>query len=120
MEPQAPTRLFIALYLDEDVESLVARLIRARGFEAIATEEVGRKGAKDPEQMDYAVAGGYAIVTHNRRDFERLAREYGDADRSHGGIIIARRRSPYELAGRLLDLLDQVTADEMADQLLYI
>jgi hypothetical protein len=57
MEPQAPTRLFIALYLDENVDSLVARLVRARGFEVIATEEVGCKGAKDLEQLAYAAAG---------------------------------------------------------------
>jgi hypothetical protein len=120
MEPQAPTRLFIALYLDEDVDVLVARLVRARGFEVFATEDVGRKGAKDPEQLAYAAAGGYAIVTHNRRDFERLAREYGDATRHHTGIIIARRRLPFELAARLLDLLDLITADEMANQVLYI
>jgi hypothetical protein len=37
------SRLFIELYLDEDVDVLVAGLIRARGFQTITTQEVGRK-----------------------------------------------------------------------------
>ena len=37
------SRLFIELYLDEDVDVLVAGLIRACGFHAITTQEAGRK-----------------------------------------------------------------------------
>jgi hypothetical protein len=35
------SRLFIELYLDEDVSVLVAKLVRALGFEAITTQEAG-------------------------------------------------------------------------------
>ena len=37
------SRLFIELYLDEDVDVLVAGLTRARGFQTITTQEAGRK-----------------------------------------------------------------------------
>jgi len=36
------------------------------------------------------------------------------------GIIIATRNPPYEIVRRLLLILNQVTADEMQDQLRYI
>ena len=36
------TTLFIELYLDEDVNVLVAALLRARGFTALTTREVGQ------------------------------------------------------------------------------
>jgi len=62
--------------LDEDVDVLIAELIRSQNFQAISTDEVGRKGKSDPQQLDYAVNRQSAIVTHNRVDFEELAQQY--------------------------------------------
>jgi hypothetical protein len=59
-------------------------------------------------------------LTHNRVDFEALATDYFQTGTIHYGIIIARRHPPYELSRRILVLLNQVTADEMVDQLRYI
>jgi hypothetical protein len=50
------SRLFIDLYLDEDVDVLVAGLIRARGFAASTTQEAGQPGKNDAEQLAYAVS----------------------------------------------------------------
>lgn len=36
------------------------------------------------------------------------------------GIILAVRRSPHELVNRLLQLLNEVTADEMKNQVRYL
>ncbi len=112
--------LFIELYLDEDVNVLIAELVRARGFTAVTTVEAGRRGHSDPDQLAYAVSQRKTLLTHNRTDFEALAREYADAGRPHFGILIAVRRPPYDLARRLLLLLNQITAEEMHDQVLYI
>jgi hypothetical protein len=38
----------------------------------------------------------------------------------HYGVIFAVRRSPQEIAQRLLVILNQVTADEMQNQVRYI
>jgi len=38
----------------------------------------------------------------------------------HYGIILAFRRPPQEMAQRLLVILNQVTADEMENQVRYI
>ena len=40
-------RLFIELYLDEDVDVLIADLVRARGFHATTTQQAGRAHAED-------------------------------------------------------------------------
>jgi hypothetical protein len=114
------SRLFIELYFDEDVSVLVAALIRARGFAVTTTVEAGNLGASDTEQLAHAVTRQQTFLTHNRADFERLTQEYFAAGRTHYGIIIAVRRPARELAMRLLDVLNQVTADEMENQLRYV
>lgn len=68
--------LFIALYLDEDVDVLVAELIDARGFEVLTTVEAKQIGHTDEEQLGYAVDHQRALVTHTRYDFELLAQQF--------------------------------------------
>jgi hypothetical protein len=114
------TRLFVSLYLDEDVSVLVAKLVRSRGLSALTTQEAGQLGVSDVQQLAYAADKQMAILTHNRADYEQLARQYRDAGRAHAGIIIAVRRLPQEIARRLFVLLNQLTADEMDNQILYI
>lgn len=99
---------------------LVADLIRARGFSATTTVEAGQRQNDDDAQLGYAVAHNKIFVTHNRADFEHRAQTYFAAGQSHPGIIIAVRRPPYEIAQRLLIILNHVTADEIRDQVRYI
>jgi hypothetical protein len=113
-------RLLIELYLDEDVDVLIADLVRARGFRAATTQEERRVGADDDEQLAYAVSRQMAMLTHNRADYEALAQRYFLTGRSHCGIIIAVHRPPFEIARRALAILNAVTADEMDNQLRYI
>jgi hypothetical protein len=114
------SRLFIDLYLDEDVNVLVADLLRARGFQVTTTQSAGQIGTTDANQLAFARSQGRAIVTHNRVHFEALAQRYFEANKTHSGIIIAVRRPPKELSRRSLILLDSVTADEIENQILYI
>ncbi len=113
-------RLFVTLYLDEDVDVLVAELLRRYGFEAVTTLEANRLGSEDEEQLAYAAREGMAILTHNRVHFEALATAYFDAGKEHAGIIIAVQRSPYEIARRVVRVLNHVTAEEMRNQLRYV
>jgi predicted nuclease of predicted toxin-antitoxin system len=113
-------RLFIELYLDEDVSVLLADLLQARGFAVTTTQEASQVGRSDSEQLAYAVSHRRTLVTHNRADFEHLALEYFSSEITHCGIIIAVRRPIHEIAKRLLKILDQVTADEMTNQIRYI
>lgn len=47
--------LFIRLYLDEDVNVLVADLLKARGFDALTARDAGQLQASDEDQLAYAV-----------------------------------------------------------------
>lgn len=95
------------------MSALVAELIRARGFVALTTPEAGQVGVSDAAQLEYAVSRGKALLTHNRADFEALARQYFSTGRTHYGIIIAVRRPPYDIVRRRLVKNRQETADEM-------
>jgi hypothetical protein len=112
--------LFIELYLDEDVDVLIAQLMRARGFAVVTTQEAGQLRNSDVEQLASAVSQHKTLLTHNRVDFETLAQTYLSAGQTHNGIIIAVRRPPREIARRLLRILNAVTAEEMQNQVRYI
>jgi predicted nuclease of predicted toxin-antitoxin system len=114
------SRLFIELYLDEDVDVLIAQLLRARGFAVVTTQEAGQLRNSDAEQLAYAVSQHNTLFTHNRVDFETLAQTYVAAGQPHDGIIIAVRRPPREIARRLLRILNAVTAEEMQNHVRYI
>ncbi len=113
-------KLFIELYLDEDVSVLLAELLRSRGFRAVTAREVGQLRREDAEQLAYAVGQGMTLLSHNRTDFEALARQYYESGQSHFGIIVAVRRPPHAIMKRLLIILDSLTADEMQNQVIYI
>ena len=106
--------------LDEDVDVLVASLLRSRGFNATTAQQARQLGKTDAEQLEYATSQGAAILTHNRTDFEDLAREHFKTGKSHSGIIVAVRKPYTEIVRRLLTILDSTTADEMENQILYI
>jgi hypothetical protein len=114
------SKLFIELYLDEDVDVLIAELTQARGFDVITTRDARQLKKSDEEQLAYAVGQQKTFVSHNRADFERIAQEYFSSGRTHYGIILAVRHSPQEIVRRLLIILNQVTADEMQNQIRYI
>ena len=117
----AASSLFLRLYLDEDVSVLVGDLVRAHGFDVLTTREAQNLGRSDGEQLTFSTAHARAVLTHNRVDFERLHTEALHSHTPHACILLANRRaSDFELARRILTLLDRFTADELRNQLLYL
>ena len=53
-------KIFIEIYLDENVHVLIAKIVQAHGFKAVTTQDVGRKGVSDSEQLEYAIRESYA------------------------------------------------------------
>jgi hypothetical protein len=98
----------------------VAGILRSRGFAAITAQEAGNKGLSDNRQLEFAVSQEMAILTHDRADFEQLAKIYFEENKTHHGIIIAYPRKPHIIAGRLSTLYQSFTADEMRNQIIYI
>jgi uncharacterized protein with PIN domain len=115
------TSLFIRLYLDEDVSVLVAQLLRPHGFDVLTTREAHNLGSSDAAQLRYATEHRWTLLTHNRIDYERLHTEALREARLHTGIFIANRRaSDFDLARRIMTVLNQFTQEEVANQLIYL
>ena len=113
--------LFIRLYLDEDVSVFLAQLLRPHGFEVLTTREAKNLGCSDTAQLQFATARQHAILTHNRCDFEHLHEAALRDQQPHTGILIASRRaSDFELARRIMTVLDTFTAEEVTNQLFYV
>ncbi len=79
-----------------------------------------RIGNSDEEQLAYAAERHLVLLTRNRVHFEGLARSYFSSGRKHFGIIIAVRRLPNEIANRVLVLLNELSAEEFEDRVVYI
>ena len=112
--------LFARVYLDEDVSVLVAVLLQAYGFDAITTRDESMLGQTDEAQLAHAARQGRCMVTHNRVHFERLHVQMLEGGVGHAGVIVSAERRPHELARRIARLLNALTADEIANQLLYV
>lgn len=92
----------IKLYLDEDVDPLLAQVLRDREVDCLSTREADRRGLSDADQLAFAISEGRAILTFNVKDFVRLAREYHDSGRHHPGIIVSNHLVFRELLRRVL------------------
>ena len=66
------TRLFIEAYLDEDVNVLLAALLRSRGFGATSAAKARQLGKSDRHQLQFAADRGMSLITQNRSHFEEL------------------------------------------------
>ncbi|MBI5712312.1 MAG: DUF5615 family PIN-like protein [Chloroflexi bacterium] len=113
-------KLFIAIYTDEDVHAQLAAKIREQGFDAVSTFEKGNDALGDEEQLEYAASQGRAILTHNQQDFAPLHEKWQREVREHAGIILSPRIPIGELLRRTLNLLNQVTADEIHNNLRHL
>ncbi|MEG3934390.1 DUF5615 family PIN-like protein [Microcoleus sp. T3_B1] len=113
-------KLFATIHTDEDVSRQVATLLRARGFDVTTTSEQGMLSQFDTQQLAYAASVDRCLLTHDRVDFERLHLEYMTEGREHSGIIVTPQKNAYEIVQRVAILLNTLTADEIANQLLYV
>ncbi|MEH2173030.1 DUF5615 family PIN-like protein [Nostoc sp.] len=85
--------VFAALYSDEDMSALVARLLRSRGLDITTVSEQATLGKTDREQLEFATSVGRCILTHNRVDFERLHLQYIEENKEHFGIIVVPQKT---------------------------
>jgi hypothetical protein len=113
-------KLFIALYADEDVHKAFAKEIRRHGFDATSADEENQREVSDEKQLEYATSLGRAILTHNRQDYAPLHEQWLSEGRQHSGIILSTQIPLGELLRRTLRFLDQVTSDEMRNNLRHL
>lgn len=111
---------YLQVYTDEDMYATVARALRERGYDAVTTPEMGNLGRSDVDQLIYAVSQKRAILTFNVHDFVQLHKEYIRFNREHWGIIVSKRLPLGEVVKRMLNLLNNLSAEEMHNRLEYL
>jgi hypothetical protein len=90
------------LYADEDFAFPVVEELRRLGHDVVTAQEDGRTATPDAIVLARAHLLGRAVLTHNRRHFERLDRQ-GDP---HSGILSATHDTAFAaLAGRIHNVL---------------
>jgi predicted nuclease of predicted toxin-antitoxin system len=112
--------LFIRLYIDEDVHESIAPALRRHGYDVLSVREAERRGFSDAEQLAYAVAEGRVLFSFNAADYMALHLEYLSHGQEHAGIVISKQVPISETVHRLLILLDQVSAEEIKNQLRWL
>jgi hypothetical protein len=86
------------LYADEDFSFPVVQELRRLGQDVLTAQQDGRTSTSDPAILARAHALGRAVLTYNRRHFERLHRQGA----AHSGILSARHDSDFPaLAARI-------------------
>jgi hypothetical protein len=115
--------LSILIYLDHNVDPLLAKDARKAGYSVVAAVEVGQAALPDPDQLEWATSQGRCILTHDYDDYPRLANDWFHEGRDHSGIILCRQPpdiSYGEMLRRLLRLLDTLTAEEMINRVEWL
>jgi predicted nuclease of predicted toxin-antitoxin system len=110
----------IRLFLDEDVWPGLVVPLRKQGFDVTHVYEVERGGMADIDQLAYAAQEECAILTHNAKDFVPLAITYFFEERAHAGIILSSQIEKGELIRLTLNLLQSLSAEEIADTVRYL
>ena len=117
---EAAERLYIALYLDENVDERLAPALRRYGYDVLTTTEAGRKGSRDDDQLRYAAAQRRALLSHNIADFARMAEQWRAREIEHWGIFLTREVGFRSLLQRVLKVLDHYGADEVKNRVVFL
>lgn len=113
----------IALYLDEDVPPLVAKLLQAEEYDVISAHEVGILGKDDEEQLQYAAASRRAILTFNQKHFRPFYDQWWSLGRTHNGIVLSREYKldeVGELVRLIRNLIVRNNPADLANSLVYL
>ena len=108
----------VNLYLDENINILLASLLHGRNIYVVTALENKMLGKSDQEQLEYATQHHSAIVTHNRMDFENIFQQYIEEGKKFSGIVILRRRNVYQMAQLLSKFV--LSHENIDNQLWYV
>jgi hypothetical protein len=101
----------LLVYLDEDVDVLLTRLLAGHGHDCTTAVAAGNLGLVDEQQLESAAQDGRILITHNVTDFQALAVDWWNQQKTHAGIILTLRRTTIHAVARhvlsVLSLYDQ-------------
>ncbi|HLJ97839.1 MAG TPA: DUF5615 family PIN-like protein [Gemmataceae bacterium] len=110
----------LRVYLDENVDVLLASLLLVHGFHCLTTAGVGHLRWDDETQLWYAFQESRILIMHNRVDLENLAVRRWAQQKDHAGIVLAiRRTETYELARHVWPVLRLDDQESWRNVVLY-
>jgi len=110
----------IRRFLDEDVHSSLSQILRKRGFDALHTQELKRKGFSDEEQLQYAINHQRCLMTFNVKNYVRLHNQFVMLEREHWGIIVSKQIPLTEALRRTLKVLQRESKLSMKNCLTFL
>lgn len=107
------------LLLNEQINPAVAAQLRRRGYDVCAANELGTRGATDPEQLAAAASERRALVTYNVADFQELLIGWSHRGVTHWGIVfVSEKTIPQRSVGLLVRALQKLLKDHPAQDAL--
>jgi hypothetical protein len=104
------------IYLDECVNHYATRFLVRRGVSLVTAQAAGMSGADDEDQLRYATANGWLLLTTNMQHFIRLHTIFRTYEWAHSGIVTVPESPIFDrLAFRCAMMLDWI-ASEFLDQ----
>ena len=103
-----------SLLADEHIPRTVVQRLDSYGIEVLHVEDIGMKGASDPELINYALENNYSILTRDD-DFRKLGEE-----NQVGVILQTKRQSKKQTASDVIKLLNSVSVEELESEVFYI
>ena len=110
----------IELFLDEDVHSGLAHALRKRGYDAIHTQELDRKGLSDSNQLLFTIQQERCFFTFNVKDFVILHNQHVKSRKEHWGIIVSKQLPFRETMSKLLRLLQCTPKETMRNNIEFL
>ena len=116
------------LLLDHHYSPLIARILRERGFDVVAANEVGLETEPDDGVMEWAASHQRALLTNDVPGFMRIRRGWQAEGRSHYGLLFTSdsswprsRRGIGSLSNRLHEVMRaRRDVQALADQIFWL
>lgn len=108
------------LYLDESAPVALAAVLRQHGVDCLTARDAGNLGADDESQLLFATQQGRVILTHDTRDFMRLASMWIASGQSHAGILLVHQVALPVLLLRFRAFLFHYQQTEFTNQVLWL
>ncbi|HEX3601796.1 MAG TPA: DUF5615 family PIN-like protein [Lacipirellulaceae bacterium] len=107
----------VRYHLDENVDPAVAEGLRRRGVDVTTTQAVDLMRASDDKQLEYALAEGRTLVTHDE-DFLAMAKE----GIQNAGIAYChpQSRTIGQMIAALLLIRDCLTPSDMMNHIEFL
>ncbi|ODS30439.1 MAG: hypothetical protein SCARUB_04458 [Candidatus Scalindua rubra] len=110
----------IKLYLDEDIDPLLAKVLRERGHDVLTVHEAGKRTLNDRKQLEFAISQGRTFFTHNIKHFVRFSQEYSKSSKNHFGIIVSDHLPFKELLKRTLRMLERHSKEDISNRFFWL